>query len=285
MNARIRTVLEPGLCLAAALLALTGCNQLVELDDGGAEGGGGGVPTDVQLAFERSCATGTACHAAGGIAPALEGGGIGGLIGAPSSAGIPLITIGDTANSYIAIKMLPDDVLGGLGVMRAGARMPLGFDYASGNEDVLADTRTILAWIGGADYPGGGGGTEETGDPTGESGSESGGPVEPTFANVDSIIFVGCSCHKAAPNDALNGGLSLEMGKAYANIFEKPSIDIPAMNLITPNDPANSYLYLKVAGGFMEAGGSGVLMPPGGMVPMDQLELLEAWINAGAPND
>ena len=128
----------------AVLLGLSACNQLEKIDESGNASGGDSIPTDVQLAFERSCGTSPACHAAGGLPPTLEGAGIGGLIGAPSSAGIPHITLGDTANSYIAIKMLPDEVLGGLGVMRMGARMPLGFNYDSAN-DRLVSIRYLAA--------------------------------------------------------------------------------------------------------------------------------------------
>ncbi|HEY0136015.1 MAG TPA: hypothetical protein VGB85_18140 [Nannocystis sp.] len=279
-------ICTPTTRLFAVSLALSACNQLEKIDESGNASGGDSIPTDVQLAFERSCGTSPACHAAGGLPPTLEGAGIGALIGAPSSAGIPLITLGDTANSYVAIKMLPDDVLGGLGVMRMGARMPLGFDYATGSEDILADTRTILAWIGGADYPGGG--TGETADPTDDGGesSSSGGALEPTFANVESTIYAtSCSCHYFAPGGPGNGELGLQMGMSYAATVGVKSKQLATMDLIKAGDPEASYLYLKTINKHLDAGGVGDKMPQGGMLSPEQLMLLEEWITAGALNN
>ena len=270
--------------LFAALLALPACNQLEKIDESGTASGGDSVPTEVQLAFEGSCGTSTSCHAAGGIPPTLEGAGIGALIGAPSSAGIPQITLGDTANSYVAIKMLPDAVLGGLGVMRMGNRMPLGFNYDGGDEQTLANTRTILAWIGGADYPGGGETSDPTGEPTGDAGeSSTGDMLEPTFANVESTIYAtSCSCHYFAPGGAGNGELGLQMGMSYAATVGVKSKQLTTMDLIKPGDPEASYLYLKTINKHLDAGGAGDKMPVGGMLSPEQLMLLEEWITAGA---
>lgn len=272
---------------AALVLALTGCNQLEKLDaTGGSDGGD--VPPDVRAAFERSCGNSPACHAAGGQSPTLEGAGIAGVIGSPSNgSALPLVTLGDTSNSYIAIKMLPDDVIAGLGATRTGGRMPLAFDYATGSADTLADTQVILAWIGGATFPGGGGETagESTGDPT--TGDPTGGGP-PTFTRVQDEIFkLSCSCHLAAANGPLNGNLSLLADEAYANIVNVKSMEATTTNFITPNDPAASYLYLKLTGEFLDVeGGAPDAMPLGGaMLSADKLKLVEDWILAGAMDD
>jgi len=281
MTPRLR---DPRACVAALLLGLSACNQLEKLDENGSASGGDSIPTDVQLAFEGSCGTSPACHAAGGVPPTLEGAGIGALIGSPSPAGVPYITLGDTANSYIALKMLPQAVVDGLGAARMGNRMPLGFDYASGNEDVLAETRTILAWIGGADYPGGGGGTEDTGDAT-TTATTTAEPLEPTFANVQAQVFPSCSCHNADPLDVLNGNFSMKAGMEYAAIVNIKSGQLATMDYIKPSDPDTSYLYLKVTNKHLDAGGIGDPMPPSGMLSADKVMLLEEWIAAGAMND
>ena len=283
-----RIVRDPRALLVTVGLGLGGCNQLEKIDDAGAEGGGGDeVPAAVEAAFVRSCASSPACHA-GGPAPALDGN-IGALIGAPSSTGIPMVTIGNSAQSYIAIKMLPDDVLAGLGVTRMGARMPLGYDFGAGDPNTLADTLTILAWIGGADFGDAGGtGDEMTGgDPTGDDSTSTGGePLAPTFTNInDTIITPACSCHLTTAMPG-NGNLDLTAGNAYANIFEKKSTQATTVNLITPGDPAASYFYLKLTGEFMMApGGTGSVMPQGGMLTDEQILLVEEWILAGAMND
>ncbi len=261
---------------------LTGCNQLERVDASGVSGGGDDIPPEVRAAFERSCGK-AGCHVAGAQSPTLAGDGIGGLIGAPSGAGVPMISLGDTANSYIALKVLPDEVLAGLGASRNGARMPLGLIDANAQEDI----QTILAWIGGADFPGGGtgGDDETTGDAEGSS-TGGGEPLEPTWANIESKIFAPtCSCH-LAPAGAGNGNLSLESGKAYANIINVKSKQATTMNLVTPMDPANSYLFLKINGEFLDApGGSGDQMPQFGTALSEDLQLLmQEWIEAGAPN-
>ena len=267
---------------AALMLALTGCNQLEKLDATGG-GEGGDVPAEVRAAFERTCGNSPACHAAGGQSPTLEGAGIAGVIGSPANgSALPLVTLGDTSNSYIAIKMLPDDVIAGLGATRTGARMPLAFDYAAGSADTLADTQVILAWIGGATFPGGGETAgESTGDPTG------GG--DPTFTRVQQEIFNSgvCSCHDSAANEALNGNLSLLVDEAYANIVNVKSLEAMSTNFITPGDPAASYLYLKLTGEFLDVeGGAPDAMPLGGaMLAADKLKLVEDWILAGAMDD
>ena len=285
MTPRLR---DPRACVAALLLGLSACNQLEKLDESGSASGGDSIPTDVQRAFEGSCGTSPACHAAGGSPPTLEGAGIGALIGMPSPTGVPYITLGDSANSYIALKMLPQDVVDGLGAMRMGSRMPLDLDYASGNEERLDHTRTILAWIGGADYPGGGGGTEDTGDltttdATTTGASTTGEPLEPTFTNVKSVIFPSCGCHNSDPNDALNGNFTMKTGMEYASIVNVKSGQLATMDFIKPSDPDTSYLFLKMTNKHLDAGGSGETMPQfSPVLPADKLMLIEEWIAAGA---
>ena len=272
---------------AALVLALSGCNQLEKLDATGG-GEGGDVPSEVRAAFERSCGTSPACHAAGGQSPTLEGAGIGAVVGSPSNGSpIPLVTLGDTANSYIAIKMLADDVIGGFGATRTGARMPLAFDYATGSADTLADTQVILAWIGGAYFPGGDGSTGDTATSDGSTGDPTTGGGEPTFTRVKKEVFaISCSCHLAAANEALNGSLDLQDAVAHANIVNVKSPKATTTNFVTPMDPATSYLYLKVTGDWMTVpGGAGGMMPLGGVLDADKLTLLEDWILAGAKDD
>lgn len=268
---------------STSVLALAGCNQLVALDTGG--GGGTDLPAEVVAAFERSCGTSPACHAAGGQSPTLDASVSGQLIGAPANgSGLPLVTLGDTAGSYMAIKMLPDNVIAALGVTRSGARMPLGFDYAAGGADTLADTEVVLAWIGGATFAGGGGMTSGGGMTTG--GLTTGGGA-PTFTRVKNEVFAAsCSCHLAAPA-AFNGNLSLQLADAHANIVNVRSMQATTTNLVTPGDPTTSYLYLKLTGAQATVPGGGDGTMPDGlpMLPADKITLVEDWILAGALDD
>lgn len=124
-------------------------------------------------------------------------------------------------------------------------------------------------------------GTSET--PTSSTTATTGGAA-PTFADIQAIFSATCSCHLTSPSPG-NGQMELTDGKAYDNIVGVPSSGLPAMNRIEPGDPANSYLWLKINGGYLEAGGKGDPMPLIGDLTQDQLNSIEAWINAGAPND
>lgn len=91
------------------------------------------------------------------------------------------------------------------------------------------------------------------------------------------------SCH---PNEPPGAGLDLH-GDArfiYSNIVGVRSTEAPDMNRITRGSAADSYLWRKITGTHLEAGGSGEMMPLGA-VPLDEeaLDLIERWILDGAP--
>lgn len=274
-----KTSKSVSLALATTTL-LAGCNQLEAIEtEGSGGGGGGGVPPAVREAFEASCGKG-GCHSPGATLPVLAGDELEGILTGEIN-GVPLVTLGDTANSYLAIVMLPDALLSSLGLTRTVPRMPADNDFLNPNNQV------ILSWIGGAEFEGGGpsstGGDTDTDTDTGGT-DTTGEPAEPTFANVQAIIDASCSCHFSAPS-AANGMLEMPMGDSYGALVgvKSPTTDL---NLVEPSDPAQSYLYLKLAGGFEEAGGAGTLMPPVmGLMDEAKVALVEAWIAAGALND
>ena len=255
--------------IASALLPA--CNQLEAIE--GDSGGGGGVPPVVQTAFEESCGK-AGCHGESGpTAPVLAGPGIADLIGTK------YVTIGDLAASQIAVQMLPDTTLAQLGVTRPNPlRMPLDQDYFNPNNYI------ILAWIGGAEFEGGGGGETGGGSSGGEGSTGPSEPLEPTFTNVQAEVLsnLKCSCHYSAPNMLANGNLELSTDVAYENLVGVPSGDIPAKNYVTPMDAENSYLYMKITAAM------GILkspMPLGDTLTPEQTDLVKRWIEAGAPND
>lgn len=269
--------LRPAKSVCLALLSLlpsAACNQLEAIDETEGGGGGGGIPPAVRQAFTESCGKG-GCHNDGGIAPVLAGPKLDDILTGQSSSG-PLVTLGDTANSYLAVKMLPDSVLSALGITRNGLRMPLDGDFANPNNQI------ILAWIAGAEFPADGGGTTGDGTTGGDTdGGSTGDPSAPTFANVQKIFNASCGCH-LIPASGANGNLSLVEGSAYANIVDVKSPTV-AIDLVEPGDPTNSYLLRKVDGTFADVpGGAGTMMPPTAMIAADDLMLLEEWIAAGA---
>jgi hypothetical protein len=264
------------LCLALAALPLVACNQLEPIEEETGGGGGGGIPPAVRMAFEASCGKG-GCHAPGGIQPTLAGAELDGIL-TGMGGGLPYVTIGDTSNSYLAIVMMADETLAELGLTRTVPRMPI--DRNPADEAQAANLNTILAWIAGAEYPGGGdattGGEMTTGDATGSTG---GGALEPTFTNVQTILNAKCSCH-AGPAGAGNGNFSFGTAE-HAKIVDVKSST--ALDFVEPSSPEMSYLWLKIDGGFEGAGGAGTLMPPPmGGLSADELTLIEDWITMGA---
>jgi hypothetical protein len=279
--ARVAARLGAALPLSS-LLSLAACGDLVAVGDTDGPSGGG-VPAAVELAFAEACAT-SGCHDAATRAAGLSlaGADLEAIVDGPSSAGIPMVTIGDVAGSYLAIKMLPDDVLSAQGLERVGGRMPPTGDFTNANN------QTILAWIAGAEFPDEGG-TDTTGDAettsTGGSGGSGGGSGgDATFdADIWPILQMRCSCHLGGADEALNGGLSFPMDGAYAALVDAPSIDVPSMDLVEPSDPDNSYLLHKLKGTQGEVGGAGVQMPTGSALESGEIKQIEDWIAAGAP--
>lgn len=278
MRAAPTNVIVPAALMALAL-ATSACGGVEPID---ATGGSGGdeVPAEVAAAFAGSCALG-GCHDAGtrqgGLS--LEAADLPSIIGAPSSGSpLPLVVIGDVQGSYIAVKMLPDDVLSTFGLERTGARMPTTQDFTNPNN------QTILAWIAGAEFEGGGVDTDtDTGDTDTDTDATTDGMV--TFdADIFPILMAKCSCHVAAASGG-NGMFSFtgDATMAYDILVDKPSLAVPTMNFITTGDPDQSYFLHKMKGTQLDVGGAGSLMPLGQTMPIPETQTIEDWILAGAP--
>ena len=79
-------------------------------------------------------------------------------------------------------------------------------------------------------------------------------------------------------------GFSTDRGTTWAQLIDVPSSQLPSMNRVTPGDPAQSYLWHKLAGTHLEGGGRGETMPKHPRaLPTGGLEAVERWILAGAP--
>jgi len=110
-----------------------------------------------------------------------------------------------------------------------------------------------------------------------------------TLTQLQTQIFTPiCSgCHSGV-GTTLPGVQNLTAGNTYKSIVNVSSIEQPAVLRIKPNDAANSYLVRKIQGA---AGISGSRMPFGcGSAAdpcLDQatIDLVIAWVNAGAPNN
>ena len=230
--------------------------------------GGSSIPAEVEAAFVGSCAL-SGCHDAGTRAGGLSlaAADLESLVGKPSSGSpLPLVVLGDVHGSYLAIKMLPDDVISTNGLERTGARMPTTQDYANPNN------ATILAWIAGAEFPDAGSTDTDTDTSTGD------GVLN--FDDIAPILVEKCSCHQVSPDEATNGSVSFP---AAADLIGVPSVDVPTMNLVEPGEPENSYLWHKLEDTQASVMGSGAKMPLGAPLTDGELMLIEDWILAGAP--
>ncbi|MGZ4778701.1 MAG: c-type cytochrome [Thermoanaerobaculia bacterium] len=115
-------------------------------------------------------------------------------------------------------------------------------------------------------------------------GGGGGDPIDPTatFTRVQNEIF-SPTCGAIGCHDPLGQQeqLILTAGRAY-QVVGRPSLEMPQLKIITPLDPANSYLYRKISG----SGITGDRMPQGGPYLTDaQIKLIRDWIRRGAPND
>lgn len=125
------------------------------------------------------------------------------------------------------------------------------------------------------------------GDGTGlEDGNNSGNEIsfaediQPIFTN--SCAFAG-GCH-AGGSPAL--GMNLSAGQAYQNIVNVPADQLSSMNRIEPDEPDNSYLIHKIQGTQSSVGGTGQRMPlTGCCLSQTQIDLIRAWVDAGAENN
>jgi hypothetical protein len=118
-----------------------------------------------------------------------------------------------------------------------------------------------------------------------DPGNGSGDPIDPTatFTRVQTEIFTP-TCAQLGCHDNLGRqeGMVLTAGQAYGMIVARPSVENPSLLRVSPNDPANSYLYRKITG----AGITGDRMPQGKAPLTDtQIKLIRDWIRRGAPND
>jgi hypothetical protein len=100
--------------------------------------------------------------------------------------------------------------------------------------------------------------------------------IQPIFTNSCVI------CHQGASGQ---GGLSLDPGSAYKNLVNAASSESSLMR-VAPNSADKSYLLNKLEGTQGQVGGSGAQMPYGAPpLSQPQIDLIQQWISAGAPNN
>ena len=102
-------------------------------------------------------------------------------------------------------------------------------------------------------------------------------------ADVEPAITRSCAsagCHFGTTDN--ESGLDLSEGNGYDAMVNQPSTQAP-MDIVTPGDLENSYLWHKINGTHLEAGGEGDPMPPeAGSLSASDINLIEDWIVSGA---
>jgi hypothetical protein len=109
-------------------------------------------------------------------------------------------------------------------------------------------------------------------------------PAPPTFGELrERVLTPGCvfnACHKGA---AAAGALNLEgTDEAVHAELVDAQATVAGRILVVPMDPGTSYLYEKLTSDMPAAGER---MPMTGELEADRIELVRAWIEAGAAND
>jgi len=105
---------------------------------------------------------------------------------------------------------------------------------------------------------------------------------DPSFSrDIQPIFNLHCGlagCHGAEPGAA---GLNLSAGRAYVNLVNIPSVEVPALLRVAPGDPENSYLVIKIEGRQTV----GERMPVGGILSDQAIQLIRNWVAKGAKNN
>jgi hypothetical protein len=91
---------------------------------------------------------------------------------------------------------------------------------------------------------------------------------------IDQICSNTDGCHGQG-----QAGMTLGVGNEFAPMINVPSTEVPTLMRVLPGDPAQSYVYRKLA---CEGGIDGSCMP--GSIPDPHIaQLFHDWIEAGAP--
>lgn len=106
-----------------------------------------------------------------------------------------------------------------------------------------------------------------------------------SFSNDVQPILERCTAGGCHSDSSPAAGLDLTSGASYESLLRASSQD-PETLLVTPGNPTNSYLMMKLRGTQV----SGLQMPreaggPGEPLPEEELRVIEGWIIAGAPDD
>lgn len=196
--------------------------------------------------------------------------GLAALVAACSSSDNKSTGAPDAASGQDATA--PADAATGLDAAAPGTDAGAGRDASGGIDATSIDSGV----------PDGGG----PGD-AGTSGGDAGCLIDSTFTSLyTSVLNSPAECNVAGCHASPGQyGLFYSDSKAnvYARIVGVDSGEDPAFKRVSPGQPANSYLYLKLS---MANPPAGARMPYGGQpLPQCALDAIRTWITNGAPNN
>jgi len=106
-------------------------------------------------------------------------------------------------------------------------------------------------------------------------------PFQPVFSEIQANVFTpSCAlsfCHGAA----MQAGMDLRDGAAYASIVGVPSVEVPDRLRIEPFAPDNSYLICKLENCSWIVGSQMPLI--GEFLDQSVIDVIRAWVSKGAP--
>jgi hypothetical protein len=106
-------------------------------------------------------------------------------------------------------------------------------------------------------------------------------PEEITLTSLRTDIFTP-RCSLASCHGGTNPERGLDLGSdPHGTMVNVPSQEDPNVLRVVPGDPDNSLLVQVL----LAPVGSIQQMPPGAVLPQEDVDRIRAWIEAGAPND
>jgi len=106
-----------------------------------------------------------------------------------------------------------------------------------------------------------------------------------SFSVIQQKVFTptcavaGCHIGTTAPQ-----GLDLSAGKAYGNLVNVASREVPSLKRVEPRNSRDSYLVIKLEG--TDPRMKGARMPANSpALSKSVIDSIKAWIDRGAPND
>ena len=110
--------------------------------------------------------------------------------------------------------------------------------------------------------------------------------VEPSWTNVQQILSARCgSCHTTGEREDLSDLHRYDRG--YNMLVNRSAEQVSGMVRVAPGSLEDSYLWHKLRDTHLSVGGDEDPMPPEDRYPLPggDIEIIEAWIEAGALKD